>query len=239
MAGLLYKELILNKKSLFSALIGILFISIYALIPARDVLEGPIYTFSMLSICLVIYMLSGAAQQGVFMSDENKRWTYFVTSTPQGVKGQILSKYYFSLLIGIATLVYCTLIFSINAVIQGEDCGVLSLAIAMNVAQLILRSAEFPFLVRFGSKYGNNMRIALAFALVFIVIVYMLFGDMSIFGTFEGFMEWFTSLLEGKAFGDGILTVISLVPIFAALMYYFSYKLSCKLYPKGVENYDK
>lgn len=239
MAGLLYKEFILNKKSLFTSFLGVLFVSIFIFFPARDVVDSPVYTFAMALTGLIIFAISGAAEQSIFSPDERKKWVDFISSTPLSVKGQVLSKYYFSLLISLATFIYCFLAFSINSVIQGSDCGASSIAYMLLTLQLCIRSVEFPFLVRFGSKHGNNIRIALGNVVLFIVFVYFLFGDMSIFGSFEDFMDCFARFVNAQNFTDIMLVISAIVPVAAIGMYILSYKISCKLYLKGAKSYDK
>lgn len=239
MAGLLYKELILNKKSLLTSFVGILFSSIFIFFPAGELSESPIYSFAMAIICILIFAIAGAAEQSIFTPDERKKWADFISSTPLAAKGQVRSKYYFSLLISLTTFIYCFLAFSINAVVQGKDCGVFLIAYLMLTAQLFIRSVEMPFLVRFGSKYGNNIRLSIGCIFMFFVFAYYLFGDLSIFGSFEDFMEWFSNLVNGKYF-TWIMAVISVtVPIATVAIYFLSYKISCKLYLQGTENYDK
>lgn len=242
MAGLLYKELILNKKNLLLISGGILFLSIFLFMPASsDFIDGgeAVYTLLMASLCVIFFALAGTLQQGIFAYDERKKWTDFISSTPLSVKGQVLSKYYFSLLISIATFVYCNLAYGINAVIQGKDSGVMNIAIMIFTLQIFIRSIEFPFLIRFGSKYGHNYRMIIGGIIILIVFVYCLFGDMSVFGTFEEFMDWFTKLFKRDLLSDTFLFTIALVPFIVGVMYYLSYKISCRLYLKGAESYDK
>ncbi len=240
MAGLLYHNLLLNKTNLLLSWLGILFMSMFLLFPMpSELLYGGIYTLMMAMICCLIFVLTGVEQQSIFAADERKKWADYISTTPVSVKGQVLSKYYFSLLISIATLIYCNLAFRINAVIQGQDCGAMTIVISLFVFQLCLRSVEFPFLIRFGSKFGNNLRMVGGLALLFLVFVYLLFGDLSIFGTFDDFLAWFTKLMSGEVFSNTVQILVALAPAFAAVLYYLSYQLSCRWYLKGCENYDK
>lgn len=247
MAGLLYKEFILNRKNLLIIGAGNLVLSIFLFIPAStDLIDGgtldsgeAVYTLLILTIGVLLFFCMGSIQQSLFIQDEKKVWSSFITTTPISIRGQVLSKYYFSLLISIATLVYCTLVYGINAVIQGRDSGVTSILIMLFVYQTFLRSIDFPFIVCFGSKNGTNVKVVIFFIIPFAAIIYGLFGDLSIFGTFDEFIEWFTKLLTGELYNDAMLMLIALAPFFTGAMYYFSYKISCKLYLKGAENYDK
>lgn len=246
MVGLLYKELVLNKRTILTIIAGIIFMSIFIFVPLTDLTNGGgqgiemgVYTFLMSLICLILISLTGTLQQSIFSTDEKKVWANFISSTPLSVYGQVLTKYLFSLLITASLLVYCAIAFKINAVIQGNDCGAIKIIVALSVVQLLLRSIEFPFLIRFGSKSGNSIRMFFSFLLVFIAFIYCLFGDLSIFGTFDDFMKWFTKLMDSETIISIKRTISILAPIIVAVLYFLSYKISCKLYLKGTESYDK
>lgn len=242
MAGLLYKELILNKKILISMSGTMLFFSIFLFVPIPSDLKGEyygIYALLLSLLCVMLFMFSGVIQQGIFAYDERKKWADFISSTPLSVNGQVLSKYYFSLLISIATFVYCNLAYGINAVIQGKDSGVMNIAIILFTIQIFLRSIEFPFFVRFSSKYGNNYKSAVFGVIFMIIFVYLLFGDLSMFGTFDEFMEWYMKLYNSNVISDILLLILALAPFAVGFMYFLSYKISCRFYLKGAESYDK
>lgn len=242
MAGLLYKDLILNRKNLLVVIIGEIFFAAIMLLPIpSELLEGGEMVYSLLiaPLGLIMFMITGATQQELFVIDEKKIWADFIVSTPLSVKGQVLSKYLFSLLMSVSTLAVCTLVYGLNSVIRGFGGGVIRVMPMIFVFQLYIRAIEFPFLIRFGSKYGNNIRTGIFFAIVFAAIVYGLFGDLSIFGTFDDFMEWFTALYSSVNISDVTRMLTVLVPIAAAVVYFLSYKISCRLYLRGTDNYDK
>lgn len=238
MAGLLLKELLVNKKTILLIWGGIVFMSVFLYIPCSDSFDGAdtAYTFLITTDLIVVYLLNSILQQSIFLPDERKHWTDFIVSSPVTSKGQVLSKYYFSLISSSAVLMYLYLALSINAVIQGHDSSAVSFAIIMFFIQIITRSIEFPFIIRFGSKYGNNYRTIIFICMFFILAVYLLFGDLSIFGTFDGFMEWFSRLLKAEAFSDCMLASALCIP---GILYCLSYKISCRMYLKGACNYDQ
>lgn len=246
MAGLLYKEFILNKTMILSTCIGFLFFTGMWMFPAdadsiigSDELSRSVYGFMLSLSGVIMYLMIGSIQQSIFMPDERKKWADFIGSTPLSIKGQVASKYIFSLILSFAMLTYLSVILSINAVIQGRDSGVMNVMIIIFILQIYLRSIEFPFIVRFGGKTGNNFRIAISFVLTFGVIIYYLFGDLSIFGTMDEFFDWFFGIISGKGFGNVLSLLTALSPFIAGAMYYISYRISCRLYMKGVENYEK
>lgn len=253
MAGLLYKEFIINRKNIIISGVGYLLLSalILAIIGVTLIsnveltdeygnnIAKSLYTFLMMMASVVIFAASGSVQQMIFASDERKKWCDYISSTPVSVKGQVLSKYYFALLISIATLVYCTLFCGIGAVLNGEVSGLMNISVGIFTFQIFLRSVEIPFFIRFGYKNGNNYRLIIFGVACFALLVYCLFGDLSIFGSFDGFMKWFTKITAGQTFSDIMLLAISIMPFAVAILYYLSYRISCRLYLIGAENYDK
>lgn len=107
------------------------------------------------------------------------------------------------------------------------------------------RAVEFPCYIRFGKKNGNKYRSVALFAIFLLITVYVLFGDLSIFMSKEAFSELVMYIAAPDPSMDvppiikGITTFVYLFPAISFVAYYFSYKISVKLYKKGVECYDK
>jgi hypothetical protein len=137
-------------------------------------------------------------------------------------------------------MIWCYILDIIISAAYGITGGTgLVVGMILFYVQLFLNSLEFPFMVRFGSRAGSVYKTAVFFVFIFILLVYALFGDLSVFGSIDKVYELIFGMLSGEAFGGGTLLVLSLCPFIAALCYYFSCKFSCKLYLKGAENFDK
>ena len=72
-----------------------------------------------------------------------------------------------------------------------------------------------------------------------IAFEYIFFGDLSIFGSPEKILELFEKLSDTSLMTDISLVLLAVFPYFAVGLYYLSYKLSCKLYLKGAEEYER
>ena len=194
-----------------------------------------------LAFSMAIFFLTGAMQSVLFESDERKKWAYFVASTPECVEGVLWRKYTAVFMLTGICLIYC---FVVDAVfcIFAEESSVISIAAMAVYAQIFLRAIEIPFWVRFGTKRGSMVKAAFVLVIIFAVILYALFGDLSIFGSSESLMDkimgFVKKFLEGDV-SDWITLITGIFPIAAAALYYLSYKISCKLYLKGVEEFDK
>ena len=233
MFGLVYKELVTRKKQLLILLpIAALFtIMVIADAATKDEYVGVMMMLA--AVCMIL--ISGMFEQGSFENDETKKWLSFISSAEDGVRKQIGSKYLFNLILMISVFTYLELIFELAAAMTGINADIFFMALQlMMFFQMVYRAVESPFMVAFGSKYGNTIRMIVMLILVFGFIVYALFGDLSIFGSTEEL------LLRAEEFlSDSGSYFILLTPAFAFLLYYLSFEISCRLYLHGGEFYEK
>ena len=233
MFGLVYKELVTRKKQL---LILLPIAALFALLVIADAATKDEYIGVMLMLAAVcIILVSGMFEQGSFENDETKKWLSFIGSAENGVRKQIGSKYLFNLFLMISVFTYLELLFELAAAMTGINADIFFMALQlMMFFQMVYRAVESPFMVAFGSKYGNTIRMIVMLILVFGFIVYALFGDLSIFGSTEEL------LLRAEEFlSDSGSYFILLTPAFAFLLYYLSFEISCRLYLHGGEFYEK
>ncbi len=205
----------------------------------RGIAEG-----STLRIAFFIfgYIISGIILTASFSSDELKKWVFFCAATPKGAKGLVRSKYVMLLISALFTLtvsVACdTAVCAAAGEVTGEKITSANmLFLTLFFIQLIAAAVELPFTLRFGTKAGNSVKVAVLFGLIFIVIVYLLFGPIP--GSFEAFAEKFAMLIEKIAGGDVPPWII---PTIAAVSI-FGFAVSCAVSErgmlKGTETYDK
>ncbi len=233
MFGLVYKELVTRKKQL---IILLPIIALFTIMVIADAATNDEYVGVMLMLAAVcIILVSGMFEQGSFENDETKKWLSFIGSAEDGVRKQIGSKYLFNLILMISVFTYLELIFELAVAMTGINADIFFMALQlMMFFQMVYRAVESPFMVAFGSRYGNTMRMIVMLILVFGFIVYALFGDLSIFGSTEEL------LLRAEEFlSDSGSYFILLTPAFALLLYYLSFEISCRLYLHGGEYYEK
>lgn len=233
MFGLVYKELVTRKKQL---IILLPIIALFTIMVIADAATKDEYIGVMLMLAAVcIILVSGMFEQGSFENDETKKWLSFIGSAENGVRKQIGSKYLFNLIFMISVFTYLELIFELAAAMTGINADIFFMALQlMMFFQMVYRAVESPFMVAFGSKYGNTIRMIVMLILVFGFIVYALFGDLSIFGSTEEL------LLRAEEFlSDSGSYFILLTPAFSFLLYYFSFEISFRLYLHGGEYYEK
>lgn len=249
MAGLIYKEFMVNRKMILS-IIAVVVIMSFAIIfmpSSSPVLDGVSIALPFCLFLGIDFVLVGeAVQNGTFDADERKKWADYIISSPMTDKGQVFSKYCFSMVCSAVLILWSIFLDAvINAVYNVTISGITQMAIVIFFSLTTLaRSIEFPFYIRFGKKYGDKLRSFLGMFLLFIAIVYMLFGDLSIFAL-DKLKEFFTFLLfpspeaEMPVAAQILMGVIYLLPAVSMIAYYVSYRISVKLYKKGAECFDK
>jgi hypothetical protein len=247
MIGLIYKDLCVMKKSLIFNAGILLAVSVLFCLPWKWILsewggleENEIYVAVFLVLPLFVWffaaLLIGSVQENLFLHDENKCYSAFVSSTPLTGDGQVLSKYYEMVLLSSVLLVWGAVCDQIICVVNGLSGSTLGIRTVFFFAQLFLRAVETPFLVRYGSKEGKQVKLLVLVGAVFFVIVYLLFGPLPDSGMlFEAIGRWFFS--EAKLSGV-LLGAAAILPYAVLALYYISYRISCGFYQKGVETYD-
>jgi hypothetical protein len=236
----------MKKSLIFNA--GILLaVSVLFCLPWKWILsewggtqENEIYVAVFLVLPLFVWffaaLLIGSVQEILFLHDENKCYSAFISSTPMMGDGQVLSKYYEMALLSSVLLVWGAVCDQLICLVNGLSGSTLGLRMCFFFIQLFLRAVETPFLVRYGSKAGKQVKILVLLGAVYLVIVYLLFGPLPDSDTlFDTIGRWFVS--EEKMSGL-LLGAAAILPYAVLALYYVSYRISCGLYQKGVETYD-
>ena len=265
MTGLIYKEMRQNRNTLWFAgfmaplcllcflgmvLLGSLnpdltFRESYADMSADGDLPLPmILTYC----CFVPFLTTGLLSLNIFAQDETKKWGYFTASHPKGIQGAVYAKYVLIFLMSIITFVSVTfteeLVMLLDHLILGKKAEeMVSYAGAfpfLVFIQIFLRMIDIPFIIRFGKKRGESVKIMVIGGLFIGAIVYALFGPLP--GEDGEFFirvyDWWETFKAGAA-QDWIYWLLAGFLWLTIFGYYLSYRLSCKLYMKGVEQYDK
>ena len=244
MWGLVYKDLILNKKNFRVLLLTALFMEAYPLLAiwltGTEEFENSVASmlFS-LGVMATFLTLGESIHISSFKEDEQKKWAYYINSSPLTGVGQVQAKYWFILATTFGLNLLYIFIDGINLLIFPEAPPLTILIFMATTMILFLRAIEIPFVVRYGTKYGLWVKAFLFFGIVFVGIVYALFGDLTIFGSSDNFWERFFEFMKGEGVPDGLMLFIGIFPLVTMALFYGSYKLSSQFYLKGVERFEK
>ena len=249
MLGLIYKDFLVIRKQAISLLSGVV-VSILLFLPWTSILEkhdmlvgafnGETMAFAVMPLTVYgsIYGVMSQLQDHLFEIDEKKVYSAFVISTPVTKKGQVLSKYYEVLFLYFVVVMWGMVCDLISSCVLGTVGSAMSIYVSLFFLFIFLRAIEIPFYVRYGVKHGSTIKVIMLLVISIIALVYLMFGKLPDMGSDSVFDRIVTWLLDEKNLSTASFGAISLFPYVSMGAYYLSYRISLKLYQKGVESYD-
>lgn len=246
MTGLIYKELKINRFPLIMLLL--FFIITPTLVfggshyskdnsfpdPVAAILFG-------LFFCIISYMILGVFESGFIESGDKKVWAYFIKSTPQTEKGEIAARYMIVFALTLGLFLLLTLVNLILSVIWIEIPLFTLPVIYVAAIQLMILSIQFPITLRFGHKTGLYLRVgAILLALIIFGILVLYSKAFSIEKLTEKLMLFYEDILgeTGNTVPKSFIIlqkILNTLCIAAPVLYFISYRISCRMYLKGVE----
>ncbi|WP_294483418.1 ABC-2 transporter permease [uncultured Ruminococcus sp.] len=113
---------------------------------------------------------------------------------------------------------------------KADAMQISGIALPLCFVQILLRAIDIPFVYRFGSKKGSFVKLICLIVFVFILLAFLILNT-----------ERFDSIIESckkviNVQNSSLLLSVGLAVCLA--LYYLSYRITCRLYLKGVEQYD-
>lgn len=234
MAGLLYKDFVAVKGKI---LVSIMFLAtLFCMVCSVVVTSENFYIIIgfLLQCGLPVLPLAVplALTDVLFGADIGKKKKGYLHSLPMDKKQYVASKYVFVLItyyvilscvIIVATFMNTPVTEYLNATWFEILGGMMPLYICIC---LIISGLEMPFFVVMGVKAGNAVKTLILAIIFFMIMAYMLFGDLSVLERFD-----FEIILEYLETHPEISLAIQFgVPFTAGIVYYISYRISSALY---------
>lgn len=243
MWGLIYKDIIVNKKTLLLSAIGtvVLFalfsVTIFVMEDGNDVTESVSSIIAlMITVCSFACWID--IPSTLIKGDEKGHWSAFVSSSESNVQGQLQSKYVLPFIILVLVVNFLYFALMIDDMILYSATGYSGMSSTIGIAVffasvlMLLWAVEIPFAIYFGSKTGGIVKLIVVFTITLGFLINGLYGKETL-----SFDKLYDLLFAEKT--DAVtLFVLSAIQIGAAVLYYLSYRLSCKLYLKGAENFE-
>ena len=236
MRGLLYKDIMLSIRLMIVFAFTILGIIITFFFFAPEMGNNPedFYLAKCIFFCVPFFLAAMCNGENLKL-DEKHVWCNFVISSPQAVGGQVLCKYILLLLenlfiyvLGLAGDLICC------AVYGGIESSVWKIMLIFVAVNTILNAVELPFMIRFGTSRGMQIKGNIFAVLFCAATIYFLFGDLSFFRKYNG-MDFSLELATSQIDLTNICIVMWVVAI---ILYAISYYISTLLYRAGVEAYE-
>lgn len=234
----LIKREILEKKVIMLSILGVI---ASASAPFLFMNEGGndgglFFIFGILFLPMA-YLLAGFLQ-GALLEDERKVSAYFWCSTPKGMEGVLAAKYWIVFLFSLSVTAYVVIVDKIVSVVGKGSSKLAVIAISLMVIQLFLRSLEMPFIFAFGSKYGNYVKVIVLGTMVLLALAYFLFGKLPEDFSFEHILDFMMKFINSENFAKKARYLLGFLVGLVFVMFYLSYRISCKVYWRGVEEYE-
>lgn len=234
----MYKDLVVNKKTLLIFSGAAVFVQILEFMEN----ERGSLLFILFNLMAVVsaFFIMGMCEANLFEQDERKKHAYFIASAADGIKKYVGGKYLLMFAITTLTSIVCIVINAVSTDFVGNTFSVSMLCFFLYYFQLFLRAVDIPFVMAFGSKVGSAVKSAVILLIVFIISAYLLFGDLSAIGItdmdslWEKLMDLFTGVMSNE-----LIIVFTLAGLAVFPIYYLSYVISCRLYLKGVDRFEK
>lgn len=249
MLGLIYKDIIVNKKTFLLTLLGLAFFNswIYLPIMLTDHFLDDMKAFPMLlqgmflMMTVASFYIGGMIEDGFPAHDESKKWAYYIASTENGVKNFVGSKYMLCVLFTTVLTFFCICMNNICFDVLGEEAPAMeNIIIPLFFVQLLFRAVSYPFIFAFGSKIGNNVKVVALLAIVAAFLIYLMFGDLSYISDHsDELWDKFFDLITNVGSSWKIMMWESILCFAVLPLYYLSYRISCKVYMKGVERFER
>lgn len=249
--GFFYKELKQNRISIVITAILPLLVTALSLVMIYGVSLSEDISFKSAMadsewvllhyICIALGVITASGFiMSVFSGDDNKLWAFFAASIPNGVKRFMYNKYV--LCFALTGLYMVMSIFSENLydtirfIITGtESTSITNVFVIIFFMLIFFNSIDIPLMIRFGQRKGSIIKTTATLLIATVgVVVYDNMPDKYQ----EVFFNAVNSVLKGEA-NDEILLITPICILICLAAYPISYKISCKLFMKGVNNYDK
>lgn len=251
-SGFLYKEFTQNKALIaFTAALplGLMLLSFpmsAILSHSSEMVSNGIFEFATGKIMRYAMLAFGAViassiLPSVFQGDDRKIWAYFIVSAPGGVKGFMYNKYVLAFAMNGLYMVACyfteTLVVTLRYAVTGnESQSMLAVFITVFYTMLFLCAFDIPFSVRYGAKKGSFIKMTALLSIIIIAVLVVSFVLPE--SIVQKIPEFFISIFNGNA-GGTVMLLTALCPFISLAAYMLSYKISCKIFMKGVNGYDR
>lgn len=234
MIGYLYKDWILYRKQIICFSLAAVLLSIPVLIePDEEMVTKELIQVLLCVMCGLIFLIIGMFQQGIFEYDEYDKWKMYVVALPKTQSAMIIEKYIFTFIISLSAFVWCKILNILVNNVHNMNCNIIWFVLLMAGVQLIFRAIEIPLIFGFGSKCGGQYRMAVSFIVISVVFIYLLFGDISIFGSEEKLIKAFVELLSGNM-KEKLRHAAEIVFGVSIALNVISYKISTLVYKRSL-----
>ena len=252
MRGLIYKDLYLVKSKVIAGSLSILFIILLMYVIYANVAKNVLFPTEMAAVItdLMIVMYVGTLSYGyIIKADTKKQWGFYGMALPGNAKLIVGAKYMTVFIMYLISYIICVLNDLMIGLFFGKAVNMSLLVLMFMLLQMFLNAVEMPLAFRFGTDKAAGIRIFITIVIVLIISIYLLFGNIEWLMAEDGLIKIIIRLFMDNVNSETMsyeleqfinrLTLINYIEmaVFTHLMvlaYYISYRISCKVFRKGV-----
>lgn len=262
MRGHIYKDLyLIRNKTIYSIIMSVFTIIfgfvIYLLprtVPDMDGIPMPSVSSLVLMLDILIIINASVLCNEVIKTDKERVWGYYGVALPGSEKSVVAAKYMTVFILYFITFLITELLGVIVGLFANELVNWSMPVLYIIMFGVLLRAVEMPLAFRFGADKANGIRILLTTVIVLIIGIYLGFGNIEWLMGENGILKNLIAAIEedqnvietAKNEISGILAKMtywsiilsSLFPHVVVILYCISYRVSCKVYKKGVTRAD-
>ena len=258
MRGLMYRDMkyVFHRTFiLFLYFVGLYLLTtvVFQLVNVENAFK--FYPFIVVMIGMVVFMMIQIIPGEILKTEEKKEWKYYLLSSGLGVEKIVAERYLMTFLINFGSYLFAYLMMLIFLQLADSETTAMLFGIANGIYlsmfgfNLFLQAFEMPLSYRYGSARSDKMRIAIWLLILLPAAIYLLFGNIEWLMGENGLYHHFQEYLEdpesltvaAKAYMENLsrtaVFLFTLIPHLLVLCYYLSYKISCKVYKKGVKDH--
>lgn len=234
MLGLLYKDYIAVKGKYFlMVLFGqFLLLTAIRLTVVDEVVDHILPPMVMMMLCCLAVVLPFVFELSLMKADEGRKQKQYFLSLPVSRRQYVASKYLFLaiafyIIQAVATFEFVVCQVNMKSVEMSASMSTVQMLVPTFIAIcLVVCALELPFFVGMGVKKGIAAKESLIFIVFFLVVAYVMFGDLSVVeeASVMSLIDYFMKHPEIS------MTVQVLTPIVSILLYYVSYLISARLF---------
>lgn len=236
MAGLLYKDFVAIRGKIYVICLAVVLLLgfVVRLLVQDDAIEYLLVMFMIILVGGLYGLVANKIETDLIHVDEAKKQKQYCISLPVNKKMYVAAKYVFMLVVFYVVQSFLALFCSIMVInCQTTVCmNIVSIIMGMlpiiTTLVIVVSAVELPFFIGIGYKKGTFLKQVLLEGIFFVFIVYLLFGDLTVFEKFS--LDAFVTWIESHQ--DVLNALHVFTPVIGLIVYYISYRISCFLFER-------
>ena len=257
MRGLMYRDMkyiLYRQFLLYLYFVGIYLLTAFLFKQFATEDAHKLFPLLVAMIGIIVFIMMQMLPGQLMKTEEKKEWKYYLIASGLGVKKIVAERYLMTFLMNFWCYVFSYLMMLILFPLADSSTAAQLFSLANMVYlgmlgfNLFIQAFELPLAYRYGGAQSDKMRVAIWLILLLPIAIYLLFGDIDWLLGENGFYYRYQEYIQDpEALTEAAnsymrnlsriaVFVFTLIPHLLVLCYYLSYKISCKVYVKGVKD---